>query len=93
MRGGEWRWLKRIALSVGGGAVHFDKRNDASAIHEASVAGLLANHFLIGAGFSRIPIVPDAEAAEHRLTAQGWEAFTVWTPTHWQVSLHASRRH
>jgi len=88
-----WRPRERILLAVGGGAVHFDTNSDVAALYEASLAGLVANHLLVGGGFSRIPIAPDAEAAEFRLTAQGWEAFTIWTPAHWQVSLRASRRH
>jgi len=88
-----WRPLERLAVTAGGGAVRFDKKGDVDAIYEGSLTGQLASHFLVGGGFSRIPIVPDAEAAEHRLTAQGWEAFTLWTPAHWQVSVRASRRH
>jgi tetratricopeptide (TPR) repeat protein len=88
-----WRPRERISLTVGGGAVHFDTNSDVAALYEVSLAGLVANHLLVGGGFSRIPIAPDAEAAEFRLTAQGWEAFTIWTPAHWQVSLRASRRH
>ena len=50
-------------------------------------------HLVLGAAFSRVPIVPDAEASEHRLTAQGWEAFSIWTPARWQISTHWSRQH
>lgn len=87
-----WRPLERFAISAGGGAIHFDK-GDLRAIYEATLTGQLASYLLLGAAFSRIPVVPDAEAAEHQLTAQGWEAFAVWTPAHWQVNLRATRRH
>jgi tetratricopeptide (TPR) repeat protein len=87
-----WRPLERLAVAAGGGAVRFDK-GDVRAIYETTLSGQLAPHFLMGAGFSRIPIVPDAEAAEHQLTAQGWEAFSLWSPDHWQINLRASRRH
>jgi len=87
-----WRPLEPLSVAAGGGAIRFDK-GDVRAIYEATLTGLMGNHFLLGAGFSRIPIVPDAEAAEHQLTAQGWEAFSLWTPHHWHVNVHASRRH
>ena len=87
-----WRPLERFAITAGGGAMHFDK-GDVRAIYEATLTGQPVSHLLLGAAFSRIPVVPDAEAAEHQLTAQGWEAFAVWTPAHWQVNLRATRRH
>jgi len=87
-----WRPLERLAISAGGGAIRFDT-GDVRAIYEMTLTGQAASHLLLGAGFSRIPVVPDAEAAEHQLTAQGWEAFSLWTPSHWQINLHASRRH
>lgn len=87
-----WRPLERFAISAGGGAIHFDK-GDVRAIYEATLTGQLASHLLVGAAFSRVPVVPDAEAAEHQLTAQGWEAFGLWTPAHWQINLRAMRRH
>jgi hypothetical protein len=87
-----WRPLERLAVTAEGGAVHFDKKGDVDAIYEGSLTTQLASHFFAGAGFSRIPIVPDAEAAEHRLTAQGWEVFSLWTPARWQINLRASRR-
>jgi tetratricopeptide (TPR) repeat protein len=87
-----WRPLEQLSVTAGGGALRFDN-GDVRAIYEATLTGLMASHFLLGAGFSRIPIVPDAEAAEHQLTAQGWEAFSLWTPDHWHVNVHASRRH
>lgn len=87
-----WRPSERFAISAGGGAIHFDN-GDVRAIYEAGLTGQLASHLLLGAAFSRIPVVPDAEAAEHQLTAQGWEAFALWTPAHWQVNLRATRRH
>ena len=87
-----WRPVERVAITAGGGAVRFD-RGDVRAIYESTLSGQLAPHFLLGAGFSRIPIVPDAEAAEHQLTAQGWEVFSLWTPAHWQVNVRAARRH
>lgn len=88
-----WKPFERLALTADGGAIRFDKNGDVHPIYEGSLAGLFARHWLAGAKFSRIPIVPDAEAAEHRLTAQGWEVFSLWAPTHWQIDLHASRRH
>lgn len=87
-----WRPAERIAVAAGGGAIRFDDA-DLRAIYEGSITVQVARHLLAGAGFSRVPIVPDAEASEHELTAQGWEAFGVWTPEHWQVNIRASRRH
>jgi len=87
-----WRPQEHFAISARGGAIHFDK-GDVRAIYEATLTGQLASHLLLGAAFSRIPVVPDAEAAEHQLTAQGWEAFAFWTPAHWQITLRATRRH
>jgi hypothetical protein len=87
-----WRPLERLSVSAGGGAIRFDA-GDVHPIYESTLAGQVASNFLLGAGFSRIPIVPDAEAAEHKLTAQGWEVFSLWTPNHWQINVRASRRH
>ena len=87
-----WRPLEHLAVSTGGGAIRFDK-GDVRAIYETTLTGQLASHLLVGATFSRIPIVPDAEAAEHQLTAQGWEAFSLWTPAYWQITVRATRRH
>ena len=87
-----WRPLERMAVSAGGGAIRFND-GDVHAIYEGTLTGQLASHVLVGAGFSRIPVVPDAEAAEHQLTAQGWEVFSLWTPAHWQINLRATRRH
>jgi len=86
-----WRPFERLTVSAGGGAVHFDS-GAVRAIYEATLASQVASHFLVGAGYSRIPIVPDAEAAEHELTAQGWEVFSQWTPEHWQINMRASGR-
>jgi len=87
-----WRPNEHLGFSAGGGGIRFDK-GDVRAIYEATVTGQIANHLLAGGGFSRIPVVPDAEAAEHHLTAQGWEAFALWTPENWQVNVRATRRH
>jgi tetratricopeptide (TPR) repeat protein len=87
-----WTPLERLAVTAGGGAIRFDP-GDVRPIYEATLTGQPASHFLLGGGFSRIPIVPDAEAAEHQLTAQGWEAFSLWTPDRWEINLRASRRH
>jgi len=87
-----WRPLDRLGISAGGGGLRFYK-GDVRAIYEATLTGQIADHLLVGGGFSRIPVVPDAEAAEHHLTAQGWEAFALWTPENWQVNVRATRRH
>lgn len=87
-----WRPMERMAITAGGGTVRFYK-GDVHAIYGTTVSGQLGTRLVLGGGFSRIPIVPDAEAAEHRLTAQGWEAFGTWSPGNWQVSLRASRSH
>ena len=87
-----WRPRESLLFTAGGGAVRFNN-GDVHAIYETSLAFQLKQHFVLGAGFSRVPITPDAEASEHRLTAQGWEAFVSWTPVHWQIIVHGSRQH
>lgn len=87
-----WRPFERLAVWAGGGAIRFDT-GDVRAIYETTLTGQLAQHLLMGGTFSRIPIVPDAEAADHQLTAQGWEAFSLWTPSHWQINVRGARRH
>lgn len=87
-----WKPVERLAVTAGGGAARFDD-GDVRATYEATLTGLLAPHVLAGATFSRILIAPDAEAAEHELTAQGWETFGAWTPDHWQINVRGSRRH
>lgn len=87
-----WRPLEKLAMTAGGGGVRFDS-GDVSAIYETSLTGQVANHLLVGAGFSRLPVIPDAEAAEFRITAQGWDSLVFWAPEHWQVSARELRRH
>ena len=87
-----WRPRESVLISAGGGAVRFNN-HDVHAIYDATLAFQLRQHLVIGAGFSRVPIIPDAEASEHKLTAQGWEAFSSWTPQHWQVILRGSQQH
>jgi tetratricopeptide (TPR) repeat protein len=90
----ELRWKPResLFLSAGGGAVRFDNR-DVRAIYDMSMAFQPRQHLVLGAAFSRVPIIPDAEANEHKLTAQGWEALVSWTPSRWQINAHWSRQH
>ena len=87
-----WRPRESLLFTAGGGAVRFNN-GDVHAIYETSLAFQPKQHFVLGAGFSRVPITPDAEASEHRLTAQGWETFVSWTPVHWQIIVHGSRQH
>lgn len=88
------RWGPResLMISAGGGAVRFNNR-DVHAIYDASLAFQPRQHLVLGGSFSRVPIIPDAEATEHKLTAQGWEAFVNWTPQHWQINVRWSRQH
>lgn len=87
-----WRPREFLMLSAGGGAVRFNNR-DVHAIYDMSLAVQVRPHLVLGAAFSRVPIIPDAEASEHRLTAQGWEATGYWTPKHWQISAQWTRQH
>ncbi len=87
-----WRPRELLLFTAGGGAVRFNN-GDVHAIYETSLAFQPLQHLVLGAGFSRVPITPDAEATEHRLTAQGWEAFASWTPPRWQISAHGARQH
>ena len=90
----QFHWKPRdwLFASGGGGAVRFNN-HDVHAIYETSLALQPLRSLLLGASFSRIPIIPNAEASEHRLTAQGWEAFGSWTAEHWQFSMRGSRDH
>lgn len=85
-----WKPLERLSVSAGAGAIRFDK-GAVRGLYETMLSGQAASHLVVGAGFSRVPIVPDAEAAEQQLTAQGWDAFSIWTPARWQINLSASR--
>ena len=87
-----WRLRESLLFSAGGGAVWFDNA-DVHAIYDTSLAFQPMRHLVLGAAFSRVPIIPDAEASEHRLTAQGWEVFSIWTPARWQINVHGSRQH
>jgi len=87
-----WRPRESLLFSAGGGAVRFDT-GDVHAIYETSLTLQSKQGLVLGAGFSRVPITPDAEASEHRLTAQGWEAFASWMPARWQITVHGSRQH
>jgi hypothetical protein len=87
-----WRPAERLGVSAGGGALRFDN-GDVSALYETTVTGQPARHFVLGAGFSRIPVIPDAEAAEHRITAQGFDAVGLWSPASWHVTVRGARRH
>jgi len=87
-----WRPREWLVLSASGGAVRFNNR-DVHAIYDTSLAFELRQHVVVGGNFSRVPIIPDAEASEHRITAQGWEAFASWTPQHWQITVRGSQQH
>jgi tetratricopeptide (TPR) repeat protein len=88
----QWRLRESLLLSAGGGAARYNNA-DVHAIYDTSLTFQPMRHFVLGAAFSRVPIIPDAEATEHRLTAQGWEAFSILTPAHWQVNTQWSRQH
>ncbi len=87
-----WKPLPSLLLSAGGGAVRFNN-HDVHAIYDVALAFQLREHLVVGATFARVPIIPDAEATEHRLTAQGWESFANWTPRRWQFDAVWSRQH
>lgn len=86
-----WRPREFLMVSAGGGAVRFNHLR-VHAIYDGSLALQARQHLVLGAGFSRVPIIPDAEATEHKITAQGWETFATWTPARWQVNVHWSRQ-
>jgi len=87
-----WRPREYLRLDLGGGAVRFNNR-DVHAVYHVSTAVQALPRLTLGGSFSRVPVTPDAEASEHRLTAQGWEAFSVWSPGAWLVTIRASRQH
>ncbi len=87
-----WKPWERLGLTFGGGGVRFDN-GDVSPIYETTLTTQLANRLLVGGGFSRVPVTPDAEAAEYRITAQGWEVYGLWVPNGWEINARASRRH
>ncbi len=95
----EFRWKPResLLLAAGGGAVRFDSQDRSDepgvqALYEFSAAFRPREGLVLGTSFSRAPIIPDAEATEHRLTAQGWEAYASWAPSRWQIFTHWSRQ-
>ena len=91
---GQMHWKARewLLASGGGGAVRFNN-HDVHAIYDVSLALQPARSVLFGGSFLRVPIIPNAEASEHRLTAQGWEAFGSWTREHWRFAARGSREH
>jgi len=88
------RWKPRewLSLSGGGGAVRFSNR-DVHAIYETTLVVQPLRPLLFGGSFARVPIIPNAEATEHKITAQGWEVFTGWTGAHWQLSARGTQQH
>ena len=88
------RWKPRdwVFLSGGGGALRFND-GDVNAVYETSLAFQAVRSLLFGGSFSRVPIIPNAEATGHKITAQGWEVFAVWTGANWQLSARGSRQH
>jgi tetratricopeptide (TPR) repeat protein len=91
---GQMRWKPRewLSATAGGGGARYNN-HDVHAIYETSVILQPQRSLLLGAGFSRVPVIPNAEASEHKLTAQGWEAFGGWTGAHWRISVRGSREH
>jgi tetratricopeptide (TPR) repeat protein len=87
-----WRVRESLLLTAGGGAVQFDD-GDVHAIYDTSATLQPAQHLVLGATFSRVPIIPDAQAASFKLTAQGFEAFANWTPGKWLINARGSRQH
>jgi tetratricopeptide (TPR) repeat protein len=91
---GQMRWKARDWLvgSASGGTVRFNN-HDVHALYDVSLALQPARSVVLGGSFQRVPIIPNAEASEHRLTAQGWEAFGSWTGEHWRLRARGSREH
>ena len=87
-----WRPREWLTVSAGGGAVRFNN-HDVHALYDTSLAFQPRQHLVFGGTFSRVPIIPDAEATEHRITAQGWDTFANWTPQHWQINIRGSQQH
>lgn len=87
-----WRLTESLLVSAGGGAVLFRSIHP-HAIYETSLVFQPIQHLLLGAGFSRVPIIPTAEATEHRVTAQGWDASAGWMQGQWQINVRGSRQH
>ncbi len=86
-----WRPRESVLLTAGGGAVQFTD-GEVHAIYDTSAALQPAQHLVFGASFSRVPIIPDAQATNLKLTAQGFEAFASWTPGRWQINARGSRQ-
>jgi len=57
-----WRPQENLLLSAGGGAVRYNN-HDVHAIYETSLACQVRRQLVLEAAFSRVPIIPDAEAA------------------------------
>jgi len=87
-----WKPHEWLLFSAGAGAVLFNNQ-ETRAIYDTSLAFQPIQHVQLSAGFSRVPIIPDAEATERKLTAQGWETFASWTPGRWQINARWSRQH
>ena len=87
-----WRPTESLLVSAGGGAVIFPRVRP-HPIYETSLVFQPIQHLLLGAGFSRLPIIPTAEATEHRVTAQGWDASVGWMQGQWQINIRGSRQH
>ncbi len=87
-----WRVRESLLLTAGGGAVQFDD-GDVHTIYDTSAAVQPTPHLVLGASFSRVPIIPDAQATNLKLTAQGFEALANWTPGRWLINARGSRQH
>jgi tetratricopeptide (TPR) repeat protein len=91
---GEIHWKVRgwMVVSAGAGAVRFNDRS-VQPTYQTSAAFQLPKNFIVGGSFSRIPVLPNGEATEHKITARGWETFGRWNRGPWQVSVTGSRQH
>ena len=86
-----WKPQEWLLLSTGGGAVRFDG-GETDAVYDASLNVQPRSNLVLGFAFFRVPIIPDAKAAEFHLTSQGPQMFLNWTPQRWQFNARWSRQ-
>jgi len=86
------RLFSPVVLNLGGGGVEFPG-GAARALYKAGLEIHPAHRLWVEADFSRTPFYPDAVAAQHDLTAEGWRTRFQWNPGSWTVDGWWSRQH
>ena len=86
------RLFNPVTLNLEGGGVKFPD-GATRTLYRAGLEILPVRQLWLETDFSRRPFYPDAVAAKHDLTVEGWRTRFRWKPGQWTMDGRWSRRH